>query len=113
MEEEEGVVDEVALEEAARFHAEAEEPLEAELLDQGGSLPDFAGMEGEGGADAEVDGGGKLIEVLGDPEFLLGAAEADPDAVGSGVADEVCYFFKLTGWPFAEGWRVGSGDISI
>ena len=113
MEEEEGVINEVALKKALGLHGEAEEPLEAELLDKGGGLANFAGMEGESGADAEVDGGRKFVEMFGDPEFLLRAAEADPHAVGSGVADEADYFFKLAGGPFAEGWRVGSGDISI
>ena len=113
VEEEKGVVDEVALEEALGFHSETEEPFEAELLNKGGGLADFAGVEGEGGSDAEVDGGGKLIEVLGDPEFLFGATKADPDAVGTGIADEVYDFFELSLGPFAEGWRVGSGDVSI
>ena len=83
MEKEKGVVGQVALEQAAGFHRETVGPLEAGLLDGGGYLFDFSGMEGEGGADAEVDGGGEEVLVASDPVLLFRAAEADPDEVGT------------------------------
>jgi hypothetical protein len=85
--EEKRVVGEVAFEEAAGFHGEAVGPFEAEFLEGGGRLFDLAGVEGEGGADAEIDGGWELVFVFGDPVFLFRAAEADPDQVGAGGED--------------------------
>src|SRR5690606_25979541 len=77
--EEEGVVGEVAAEEAAGFHGQAVGPFEAETLEKSGRLFHLAGVEGEGGSDAEINSRRKLVVVTGDPEFLLRAAEADPD----------------------------------
>ena len=85
--EKERVVGEVAFEEAAGFGDEAEEPFEAEFLEGRRGLFDFAGVEGEGGADAEVDGWREAVFVFCDPMFLFGAAEADPYQVGAGDTD--------------------------
>lgn len=107
---EEGIVGEVAFPESAGFSAEAVEPFHACFLDPCGGLADFAGVEGEGGTDAEVDGWGKLVFVTGDPEFLFGAAEADPDEVGIGIADVAGDAVEFVIRPRAEGWAVGTGD---
>ena len=108
--EEERVVCEISLEEAAGFHGEAVGPLETEALENGGRLPDFAGVEGEGRADAEVNTGWQLIFVFRDPVFLFRAAESDPDEVGLRFADHIADAVEFVGRPFAE-WRgVGAGD---
>ena len=60
-------------------------------------------MEGEGGTDAEVDGGGELVFMLGYPAFLLGAAEAYPDEVGSGLADFFADALEFIVGPISEG----------
>ena len=111
--EEEGVVCKVAFEESAGFHGEAIGPFHADFLEKWWGLFYFAGVEGEGGADAEVDTGWELILVARDPVFLFRAAEADPDEVGAAAADFFADFCKLVRRPFAEGGRVGAGDNRI
>jgi hypothetical protein len=81
--EEEGVVGEVAFEKAAGFHGGAIGPFEAEALQDGRGLSDLAGMEGEGGADAEIDSGRQAVLESGDPMLLFRAAKANPNQVGS------------------------------
>lgn len=108
---EEGVVFGVAFPEAAGFLADAVGPFEAALLDPFGGLFDFAGVEEEGGADAEHDAGVELGEVFGHEALLLGGAEADPEEIGLGgvhLANEVGFFGGVQG---AEGGRVGAGDL--
>ena len=73
----------------------------------------FAGVEGESGADAEVDGGWEEVFVASDPMFLFGATEADPDEVGAGGADFFDDGLGFVFWPRAEGWGVGAGDDAV
>ena len=103
--EEERVVGEVAFEEAAGFHGEAVGPFEAEALEDGRGLFHLSGVEGEGGTDAEIDAGRKLVLVFCDPVFLFRAAEADPDQVGSGGADFFADAVEFIVRPLAE-WAV-------
>ncbi len=105
---EERVVSEIAFEEAAGFGEESKEPFQAEFLEGERGLFDFAGVEGEGGADAEVDGGGEAVFVLGDPMFLFRATEADPYEVGAGGVDFFDDGFGFGFRPGAEGRGVGS-----
>lgn len=81
MPEKQTIVGEIAFEKSAWFFEQAVGPFDTTFLDPSWGLFDFAGVEGEGGADAEVDGGRELVFVLGDPAFLFRAAEAYPDEV--------------------------------
>ena len=80
-------------------------------------------MEGEGCADCAIDAGREPVAVLREPEFLLRTAEADPDELRGGGADDFQDVLVLTGAPFAEwrridtgyaeGWESSSGDRSV
>ena len=70
-------------------------------------------MEGEGGTYAEVDGGGEFVFVLCDPVFLFWAAEADPDEVGSGLADFFANPLEFIVGPIAEGGGVSASNLGV
>lgn len=108
--EEKGIISEIPFEEAAGFGDEAVEPFEADFLEGGWGLFGFAGVEGEGGADAEVDGWGEAVFVFCDPMFLFRAAEADPYEVRAGGADFFDDGFGFGFRPIAEGWGVTASD---
>ena len=78
------VVLKVALPEAAGFGTKAEEPFEAGALHPARGLLDAPGVEIEGGADADHQGGIQLGKKFGHEAFLLGCAEANPEDVGGG-----------------------------
>ena len=67
-------------------------------------------MEGECGADAEVNTGWKAMFIRGDPVFLLRATEANPDQIGPGAADFFSDGFKFLCGPLAEWRRVATGN---
>ena len=109
--EEEAVVGEVAFEEAAGFAAEAVEPFEASFLDPEGCAADGSGVEVECGADGEVEGGGEAVAHGGEPCFLFGAAEANPDAGGAAFGDAL-EDVLLDGFvPCAEGRGVAAREL--
>lgn len=98
-----GIIGQVAFEQPTRFVAEAEGPLKPKFLDPWRGLSDFAGVEGESGADAEVDAWREEVFMASDPEFLFGATEADPDEVGAGLGDERADAIEFVVGPCAEG----------
>lgn len=111
--EKERVVGEVALEEAARFFAEAVEPFDAVFLHPVGGLFHLASVKSEGSTDAEVNGGWELVFVFSNPVFLFRASKADPDEIGARFADFFANTVKLIFWPVAKRWGIGTSDDSV
>ena len=55
------IVGEIAFEKSTGFFAKPVGPIDSAFLDPGGGLFDLAGLEGEGGSVAEVDGEGIIL----------------------------------------------------
>jgi len=101
----------IAVPEAAWFLEEAEEPLEAVFAHPDGGAAHGAGVEVEGGADANEDGNGELVAMIEHPALLLGSAEADPDDVGMGGVNHGADFGVFLGGERAIRGTEGAGDF--
>ena len=104
------IVGQVTLEQPPWLHGEAVCPLETESLEDGWRLFDLTGMECESRADAEVDAGGELIFVGGNPMFLFRAPEPNPNQIGARLTDFCCHALEFVIRPTAKWWRIGTGN---
>lgn len=104
------VVFEVPFPEAPGFLEGAIQPFESAALDPTRGLLHAAGMEIEGGTDAEQDFGIEFLAVTRDEPLLFWGAEADPEEVGFEGGDLACQSGVLLGGQWTEGWGVGSDD---
>src|SRR3954468_2869267 len=104
------VVDQVPPPETARLLDQPERPLEPEALERGRGLALKAGVEVEGGADADQHGRHEAV-AHGEHELLLERdAEADPDHVGRRGVELAGDRIGLVAGQLAEGTGAGADD---
>lgn len=108
---EERIVPEIPFPEAARLLHQPIQPFEADSLQKPGCLGNGAGVEIEGGADAEHERGVEFREITGHEALLFGCAEAHPEAIRPGGGNHGGEFRVLRCIERPEGGRVGADDL--
>ena len=106
-------MNEVALKESPRFCGNSISPLKPALLENRRCLRNFSGMKRKRGTDAKVDARRKPILVVGDPVFLLGATESDPNQIRSGLDNFLKDSIILIRWPFSKWWRIDTCNFDL
>ena len=89
---------------------EAMQPVQAGAFDPGSAVADSAGVEIKSGTNTEHEARIKQRKVAGHEEFLLRAAEADPDDVGLELGDGRDEIILFSGREIVEGWCDGTND---